>query len=108
MATPDLSTVRAQLETERDELHRRLSELTADGTAAPDFDEGFADSAQVTAEQVENRTLAATLQAELGDVETALERIESGSYGTCTVCGAAIAPARLEAMPATPYCIDHA
>ena len=108
MATPDLSTVRAQLESERDELHRRLSELTADGTAAPDFDEGFADSAQVTAEQVENRTLAATLQAELGDVETALERIDSGSYGTCTVCGAAIAPARLEAMPATPYCIDHA
>jgi RNA polymerase-binding transcription factor DksA len=108
MATPDLSTVRAQLETERDELHRRLSELTADGTAAPDFDEGFADSAQVTAEQVENRTLAATLQAELSDVETAIGRIESGSYGTCTVCGAAIAPARLEAMPATPYCIDHA
>jgi DnaK suppressor protein len=108
MATPDLSTVRTQLETERGELQHRLSELTTDGSAAPDFDEGFADSAQVTAEQVENRSLAATLQAELTDVEGALERIDGGTYGLCQVCGAVIAPARLEAMPATPYCIDHA
>lgn len=108
MATPDPTDVRAQLEAERDDLLHRLSELTADGSAAPDFDEGFADSAQVTAEQVENRTLAATLQIELTDIEGALARIDDGTYGVCTVCGAPISAARLEAMPATPYCIDHA
>jgi len=26
----------------------------------------------------------------------------------CEVCGVAISPARLEAMPATRFCIDHA
>lgn len=108
MATPDLSSVRASLSTERDELAHQLSELTADGALAPDFDENFADSAQVTAEQVEARTLAATLQDQLTDVEGAIARIDAGQYGTCEVCGTEITAARLEAMPATRYCIDHA
>jgi RNA polymerase-binding transcription factor DksA len=107
MATPDLTSVRAQLDTDRAELALQLQELSSDGTAA-DFDENFADSAQVTAEQVENRTLSATLQDQLDDIEAALERIDSGTYGTCEVCGKPVAPARLEAMPSTRFCIDHA
>ena len=108
MATPDPSSVRDLLVTERGELQHQLSELTADGSAAPDFDEGFADAAQVTAEQVENRTLAASLQDQLTDVDAALARLDDGTYGRCTVCGEEITAARLEAMPATPYCIQHA
>jgi RNA polymerase-binding protein DksA len=108
MATTDLSTVRASLTHERDELTRQLSELTADGSAAPDFDENFADSAQVAAEMGENLTIAATLRDQLDDVEHALERIEAGSYGTCETCGTAVSAARLEAMPSARYCIDHA
>jgi RNA polymerase-binding protein DksA len=108
MATTDLSNVRTSLTHERDELTRQLSELTADGSAAPDFDENFADSGQVAAEMGENLTIAATLRDQLDDVEHALERIEDGSYGTCETCGAPVSAARLEAMPATRYCIDHA
>ena len=74
MSTPDLTTLRDELESERADLTRQLSELNADG-AAPDFDENFADSAQVTAEQVENRTLAASLQDQLSDVESALAAV---------------------------------
>jgi len=107
MATAE-ETLRSDLETERDELKERLSELTNDGAAAPDFDENFADSAQVAAEQVENLTLAASLREQLSDVETALERLSAGSYGICETCGATISEARLEAMPATRFCIDHA
>ena len=107
MATAE-ETLRSDLETERDELKERLSELTKDGAAAPDFDENFADSAQVAAEQVENLTLAASLREQLSDVETALERLSAGSYGICETCGATISEARLEAMPATRFCIDHA
>jgi RNA polymerase-binding protein DksA len=108
MATTDLSNVRTSLTHERDELTRQLSELTADGSAAPEFDENFADSGQVAAEMGENLTIAATLRDQLDDVEHALERIEDGSYGTCETCGAPVSAARLEAMPATRYCIDHA
>lgn len=108
MATPELTSVRAALVTEQAELAHQLSELTTDGALAPDFDENFADSAQVTAEQVENRTLAATLQDQLSDVEGAIVRIDEGTYGVCETCGEAISPARLEAMPATRFCITHA
>ena len=100
--------VRESLEAERAELVTRLSELTKDGAAAPDFDENFADSAQVAAEQGENLALAAALREQLDEIEGALGRIEAGTYGMCTVCGDEIAAARLEAMPATPFCIKHA
>lgn len=101
-------SVRSGLETERDDLVRRLDELTIDGSAAQDFDENFADSAQVAAELGENLTLAAALREQLNDVEGALTRLSNGTYGNCQVCGEAISQARLEAMPATPFCITHA
>jgi RNA polymerase-binding transcription factor DksA len=108
MSTPDLTAIRAELELERADLTTRLAELTNDGALAPDFDENFADSAQVTAEQVENLTLAATLRDQLKDVESALGRIDEGSYGRCETCGKPVSEARLEAMPAARFCIDHA
>lgn len=108
MSSTDLARVRAELDTERADLQRQLSELEKDGSAAPDFDENFADSAQVAAEQGENLALAATFRDQLVDVEAALERLDAGTYGTCQVCGKVISEPRLEAMPATRFCIDHA
>jgi RNA polymerase-binding transcription factor DksA len=34
--------------------------------------------------------------------------MECGTYGTCAVCGKAIAPERLEALPDTAWCVDDA
>lgn len=71
-------------------------------------DDNFADSGQVAAEQGENQALAAQLRNDLADVEHALKKLDDGSYGRCETCGEAISPARLEAMPAARFCIDHA
>ena len=76
--------------------------------ASADFDDNFADSGQVAAEQGENKVLAAPLRAELDEVERALAKLDDGTYGRCEICGEPIAEARLEAMPATRFCIDHA
>ncbi|HLS28279.1 MAG TPA: TraR/DksA C4-type zinc finger protein [Opitutales bacterium] len=38
----------------------------------------------------------------------ALNRIDRGTYGICTECGGKIEPERLEAMPATEYCLSCA
>lgn len=108
MSTPDVAKVRAELDHERSDLKHQLDELRSDGTSAPDFDENFADSAQVAAEQGENATLAASFRDQLVEVEAALERLDTDTYGSCETCDDAINPARLEAMPATRYCIDHA
>jgi DnaK suppressor protein len=47
-----------------------------------------------------------TLAAEtLKQVRDALRRIEDGTYGKCIDCDRPIEPARLEAVPWTPYCL---
>ena len=108
MPTTEPTKLRDQLATERADLERQLAELETDGSAAPDFDENFADSAQVAAEQGENASLAANFRDQLTEVEGALERLDAGTYGSCEACGKAIGEARLEAMPAARFCIDHA
>ena len=75
---------------------------------ALDYDPNFADSSQVTAERGEAEVLAVQLRESLVEVGEAIARLEAGNYGNCEVCGVAVEPARLEAMPATRFCINHA
>ena len=104
----DQAAVRATLESERDHLRAQLGELVPGTDTSMSFDENFADSGQVAAEQGEAQALAGPLKDQLDDVETALSKLDTGTYGTCETCGEPIADARLEAMPATKYCINHA
>lgn len=60
----------------------------------------------------ENRTAALDLGTRdfqsLRDVQSALLRLDDGTYGRCVICGKEIEPARLAAIPETPYCLEHA
>ncbi len=38
----------------------------------------------------------------------AIQRIEDGTYSTCSVCGTDIEPERLELLPTTEVCVQHA
>jgi RNA polymerase-binding transcription factor DksA len=98
-----LVQVRAALEAERDELTAQLAE-----NGDVPFDENFADSGQVAAEQGEHRAMVGHLQDSLRDVTKALEKLDEGTYGKCEECGEDIAEPRLEAMPSARYCIKHA
>ena len=99
--------LRVALEEEADLLRSKVQELDAKGDDLS-YDEGFADSAQVAAERGENRVLYDQLRRELDDIEHALARMDDGTYGTCEVCGGQISDARLEMLPSTRFCIDHA
>jgi RNA polymerase-binding transcription factor DksA len=101
------SGARAQLDAERTSLRRQLAEL-GEGDEGPAFDEGFADSSQVAAEQGEVRVLIGNLRALLDDVERALGKLDEGTYGRCEECDQPISEARLEAMPASRFCVEHA
>jgi DnaK suppressor protein len=46
------------------------------------------------------------LDGQLDDVERALDRIDSGTYGTCEACGRQIGAERLQARPAARFCVD--
>jgi DnaK suppressor protein len=109
MANPKVTAAaQAALEKARAELVNQLAEFGAAGDSALSFDENFADSGQVAAEQGETRVLAASLRDQLADVQLALQKLDAGSYGKCEVCGEDIPDARLEALPASRYCMKHA
>jgi DnaK suppressor protein len=44
----------------------------------------------------------------LGQVQAALERIDTGVYGLCDECEGKIPKTRLKAIPYTPYCVKCA
>ncbi|MGH9187736.1 MAG: TraR/DksA family transcriptional regulator, partial [Acidimicrobiales bacterium] len=96
-----LATLRAQLEDERASLRHQLAELVGSGESGFSYDENFADSGQVAAEQGETKLLANSMKEQLKEVERALATMDSGEYGRCETCGEDIFEPRLEAMPAT-------
>lgn len=103
------STQRDELVAERDHLVTQLRHMgRAPGTSELDFDEGFADSGQVTAERGEVDAIAGSLTENLAEIEAALAKLEDGSYGRCEDCGNEIAVPRLEAMPSARFCITCA
>ncbi len=103
------STQRDELVAERDHLVTQLRHMgRAPGTSELDFDEGFADSGQVTAERGEVDAIAGSLMENLAEIEAALAKLEDGSYGRCENCGNEIASPRLEAMPSARFCITCA
>jgi RNA polymerase-binding transcription factor DksA len=99
---------RTLLEQERTSLEEQLQELGYGDAGRVTYDSNFADSSQVTAERGEAEALAVQLQEALADVVAALKKIDDGVYGICERCGRPIAPARLEAKPASRLCIDCA
>jgi RNA polymerase-binding transcription factor DksA len=108
MADTTHASLRDQLEEERTRLRDQLRQLGRGPDAELDFDEGFADSGQVTAERGEVDALAGKLLETLREIDDALAKFDAGTYGRCESCGQPIAEARLEAMPAARYCITCA
>jgi DnaK suppressor protein len=106
-AEPMTQQLRATLEEERNSLRAQLAEL-GHGAKGLDYDPNFADSSQVTAERGENEALVTKLAETLREVEHALEKFATDTYGVCERCGKPIAPARLEARPEARLCIDCA
>jgi len=99
---------RALLEVEAAQLRGELGEIGHGENGGLEYDSNFADTSQVTAERGEAEALATRLGESLEEVAEALARLDAGTFGHCLDCGDAIDPARLEAMPATRYCIRHA
>lgn len=108
MAEITHASLRAHLEEERDRIREQLTQYGHGNGGSLSFDEGFADSGQVTAERGEVDALVGQLVELLGDIEHALEKFDDGTYGTCENCGQEIPVPRLEAKPAARFCIDCA
>ncbi len=78
------------------------------GTANSTIPSHIADAASDTYNQDNTLRLMDNEYVALQLIEDALERIEDGSFGLCTVCDGKITKTRLKVLPYTPYCIKCA
>jgi RNA polymerase-binding transcription factor DksA len=97
---------------EREQTLHRLAVLTDDFdsvvAASRDTnadDEHDPEGATIAFERSQVGALVHQARDHLAEVDAALERLSSGSYGVCEVCGRPIAPARLEARPVARTCV---
>jgi DnaK suppressor protein len=110
-----LDVVRRRLTKERARLERILASLLeeqndgSEGTPPGELsmiDQHPADIGSETFERDKDLSILYNVQAELGEVDRALRRIQDGTYGRCEACGRPIGAARLEARPAARFCLD--
>jgi RNA polymerase-binding protein DksA len=69
-------------------------------------DQHPADQGTETFEREQSISLLEQLDAQLADIDRAMQRIEAGEYGKCEACGRPIGEERLEARPAARYCLE--
>lgn len=109
MDRKQLDDARTRLEAEREAVDKQLLdhgvELEGDESINIEDHEGFADSAQVTADRSQQITLVEQLRVRRADILAALQKIEDGTYGKCESCGQDIPAERLEAVPAATLCV---
>ncbi len=65
------------------------------------------DNADIREDMDDNNAALNQLEGRLNLVTKALEKVESGTYGTCETCGDDIETDRLDANPAATTCKAH-
>jgi RNA polymerase-binding protein DksA len=113
----DTDRFRTELVQERERVQAAIANLRESHPGSLDdeveeisngSDNHIGDSATATLGREIDYTLGENSEQVLSEINTALKRIEDGTYGTCAVCGSEIAPERLEAYPWASLCIDDA
>lgn len=107
-----LADIKHDLEKERDRLRAELDDFEAserqnlsESSGENNYRDHMADQGTATFAREMDATLADNARRMLEQVEKALQRMESGDWGSCVRCGDVIGSERLEAMPAADLCI---
>lgn len=97
-----------RLELELHELIERTSSFGNPERAAEmsGYDDHPADLASETFEREKDLALEGNIVELLNKVNTALEKLDEGSYGMCDACGVEINASRMEALPWASFCRD--
>jgi DnaK suppressor protein len=106
LSKSEVQEFRRRLEAERQDTVRFLAELDQERRAvAADGPQDMGDIcvSNLTRESLFERTSQKSRL--LNRINTAIRRIDSGQFGTCSECGDPINRKRLEAMPWTTFCL---
>ncbi|MDT7570175.1 MAG: DnaK suppressor protein [Actinomycetota bacterium] len=106
----DLQDARQQLEQMLHELDTATSTLenegAGDSSELSHVDQHPADAATDLVDQDRENALLEAAESQRTQIRAALQRIEDGSYGTCTDCGTTISEARLTVRPEAARCVE--
>lgn len=106
---------RAALLAKRAETDARLSGLDASFADIVESsrdsnldDEHDTEGTTIAASREQISALAKAARSQLQEIDSALQRVEEGTYGRCLRCGGQISDGRLEARPTATDCITCA
>lgn len=113
MSAIDTERFRSTLLEERERVVHAIEHLHQE-TAGSIEDEGeeiqsdnhLGDMATITFDREMSYTLEENAEHVLEEIDSALRRIEDGTFGICADCGQPIAEGRLEAIPYATKCVD--
>jgi len=109
-----LDKLRRLLEEERETYVRQARDLAAEAEALASerepgdtqFDEESGEGDTLNVERERDLALSASATQAVEEIDRAISRMDTGSYGICERCGKKIAVARLEALPFAALCIE--
>ncbi len=109
--TAKLNILRSHLENEKEILSEELDQLKSSANSQEERREGspFGKREEEANEALEIEKRAALekrTKEQMANVEHALHKFEEGTYGRCDICGQAIDPERLEALPQAYLCMN--
>ena len=96
---------RARVAERASSLERELASLAEEQSLTSHDDEHDPEGVTIAVQRAQIQGLLEAARVETAELERAAERLEAGTYGYCATCGDAIAPERLEALPAATTCI---
>lgn len=103
----DLKEVKKKLEEERKVILERIMKLTRDKLRKDGpLEADFAEQAVSLENSEVVDALDETSRQELEQIDNALKRIESKTYGVCLDCGEKIGEKRLLALPYAQFCVN--
>jgi DnaK suppressor protein len=102
-----LEDLRANIITDLEVIAIR-NEESGDWEVKTDVTEQAENSEADASEELASRTATlAELEITYRNIERALQKISLGTFGICEVCGAPIAPSRLDILPSARTCSIH-
>lgn len=104
----DTRAIRDDLEARRARTSARVGKLAEKPElgSAQGFGKRIGDGTIEAVSRLTEIGVGSALEQSLARIERALVKLDEGTYGVCDVCGTAIPPKRLEAMPDSVLCVE--
>lgn len=101
-----LGDVRVELETKRTYLLDRIAQFSDPADSSNlNFGKRIGEGTTYAIERMTGAYQARTLYETVKEIDSALARLDEGSYGRCTACGEVIPAGRLAALPWAELCV---